>query len=261
MHSFAAGNRAKALHTGSFVWADSTYADFASTAANQFLVRAASAGINTTSPQATLDIVTQNRDQAALRLQNTAADGWATIRMADAGHYSSISFYYGALIDGYDAAKWLPNIGFYNANGSYLVLRESADYAGGGYVRSSVAIWARSLNEGSDRNLKTNIEPVDPTDTLQRVLSLPLSTWAFKDEVNTRHVGPMAQDFRAAFGLGNDDKTIGPRDANGVALAAIQGLNQKLQEELGSVRADNAALKARLDRLEQLLSTRNGGGQ
>ena len=71
----------------------------------------------------------------------------------------------------------------------------------------------------------------------------------------------MAQDFRAAFALGNDDNTIGPRDANGVALAAIQGLNQKLQEELGSVRADNAALKARLDRLEQLLSTRNGGGQ
>ena len=83
MHSFAAGNRAKALHTGSFVWADSTYADFASTAANQFLVRAANAGIKTPSPQATLDIVTQNRDQAALRLQNTAADGWATIRMAD----------------------------------------------------------------------------------------------------------------------------------------------------------------------------------
>ena len=178
--------------------------------------------------------------------------------MADAGHYSSISFYYGALIDGYDAAKWLPNIGFYNANGSYLVLRESADYAGGGYVRSSVAIWARSLNEGSDRNLKTNIEPVDPTDTLQRVLSLPVSTWAFRDEVNTRHVGPMAQDFRAAFGLGNDDKTIGPRDANGVALAAIQGLNQKLEEKNAALAKQVAELTALVKALAEKV---NGGGQ
>ena len=91
--------------------------------------------------------------------------------------------------------------------------------------------------------------------------ALPISTWSFTNAVNTRHIGPMAQDFHAAFGMGDNNKTIGPRDANGVALAAIQGLNQKLQEELGSVRADNAALKARLDRLEQLINTRNGGGQ
>jgi hypothetical protein len=56
----------------------------------------------------------------------------------------------------------------------------------------------------------------------------------------------MAQDFRAAFGLGEDDKHIATVDADGVALAAIQGLNQKLERE-------NAELKARLERLERLL--------
>ena len=39
-YSFAAGRRAKANDPGSFVWGDSTNQDFASTAANQFMVRA-----------------------------------------------------------------------------------------------------------------------------------------------------------------------------------------------------------------------------
>jgi hypothetical protein len=51
--SFAAGRRAKANHQGTFVWADSTEADFASTAKNQFLVRASSGvGIDTMDPTA-----------------------------------------------------------------------------------------------------------------------------------------------------------------------------------------------------------------
>ena len=65
-----------------------------------------------------------------------------------------------------------------------------------------------------------------------------------------KHIGPMAQDFHAAFQLdGADDKHISVVDEGGVALAAIQGLNQKLEEQ----RAENADLKARLEKLEQLL--------
>ncbi len=41
----------------------------------------------------------------------------------------------------------------------------------------------------------------------------------------------MAQDFYAAFGLGNSDTHIGTVDADGVALAAIQGLYQLLEEK------------------------------
>ena len=40
-YSFAAGRRAMALHQGSFVWADSTDADFSSTMDDQFRIRAA----------------------------------------------------------------------------------------------------------------------------------------------------------------------------------------------------------------------------
>jgi hypothetical protein len=56
--SFAAGYRAKALHTGSFVWGDSTYANVASSADNQFIIRASGGvGIGTTNPAAALDVV------------------------------------------------------------------------------------------------------------------------------------------------------------------------------------------------------------
>jgi hypothetical protein len=59
-----------------------------------------------------------------------------------------------------------------------------------------------------------------------------------------RHLGPVAQDFRAAFGLGRNDTTITTVDADGVALAAIQGLNQKLIES-------NLEKEAQINRLEQ----------
>ena len=56
--SFAAGRQAHALHSGAFVWADNTSADFSSTAVNQFLIRAAGGvGINTASPAAGLHVV------------------------------------------------------------------------------------------------------------------------------------------------------------------------------------------------------------
>jgi hypothetical protein len=56
-YSQAGGRRAKANHTGSFVWADSTDADFASTANNQFLIRASGGvGINTPNPTAKLHV-------------------------------------------------------------------------------------------------------------------------------------------------------------------------------------------------------------
>ena len=82
--------------------------------------------------------------------------------------------------------------------------------------------WACS----SDRNLKENLQPVDVAGILQRVAGLPLYLWNAKGtDPNVRHLGPTAQDFMAAFALGNSDKMIGMQDADGVALAAIQRLN------------------------------------
>ncbi|HEY6041832.1 MAG TPA: tail fiber domain-containing protein [Anaerolineae bacterium] len=83
----------------------------------------------------------------------------------------------------------------------------------------------------SDRNLKTDLANVDSRDILARVASLPLTTWNYKSQAaSIRHIGPMAQDFYAAFNVGEDDKHIGALDEGGVALAAIQGLVQENKE-------------------------------
>ena len=58
---FAAGFRAKALHAGTFVWADATWEDFASTGDNQFLIRASGGvGIGTNNPRRLLHLMADN---------------------------------------------------------------------------------------------------------------------------------------------------------------------------------------------------------
>ena len=105
----------------------------------------------------------------------------------------------------------------------------------------------------SDRASKENVEPVDGRAVLERVVSLPLSTWNYKAQDDSiRHIGPMAQDFYAAFGLGVNDTLIDTIDPDGVALAAIQGLHALVEER----DAEIAELRERLERLEALTEGR-----
>ena len=95
--------------------------------------------------------------------------------------------------------------------------------------------------------------PVDAAALLERVAKLPLLQWRFKaEDSGVKHIGPMAQDFRAAFGLGGSSTSIATVDADGVALAAIQGLNQLVREkdaELQELKRSVLELKAQLNRL------------
>jgi hypothetical protein len=88
----------------------------------------------------------------------------------------------------------------------------------------------------SDRNLKRDIEPVDEQGILDRVAGMPVSTWSYKsDDPSVRHMGPMAQDFHAAFGLGKSDRTYDAIDAHGVELAAIKALYERLQRDEATI--------------------------
>jgi len=121
---------------------------------------------------------------------------------------------------------------FSNAAGSAGVL-----LAPGGGSWSSV----------SDRAAKQNLAPVDTRDVLERVRALPLATWNYKTQDDSvRHMGPVAQDFHAFFGLGVSDTTIDTIDADGVALAAIQGLRELVAEQAAQI----SALESRLAALE-----------
>lgn len=99
----------------------------------------------------------------------------------------------------------------------------------------------------SDRALKTNFASVDPVDMLASVRDLPISAWtSTSDDPSVRHIGPMAQDFAAIFGVGADDRHIHPIDGQGVALAAIQGL----ASEIAALQAENDRLAKRIRVLE-----------
>jgi hypothetical protein len=105
----------------------------------------------------------------------------------------------------------------------------------------------------SDRNQKENFAPVNAQNILARVAALPLATWNYKSQdAAIRHLGPMAQDFKAAFVVGESDTGISTVDADGVALAAIQGLNQKVEEQRAELKAKDAAIQALEQRLAAL---------
>jgi hypothetical protein len=113
----------------------------------------------------------------------------------------------------------------------------------------------------SDRNLKANFSTISPRSVLDRLAALPIRAWNYKkDEPSVRHVGPMAQDFRAAFNLGADDKHIDMIDANGVTMAAIQGLyqqNKELASEVKHLRAQSTRQQAQLDRVKRTIKRKS----
>ncbi len=100
---------------------------------------------------------------------------------------------------------------------------------------------------------------------LARLAEVPISTWNYtSQDASIRHIGPMAQDFYAAFGVGEDDTHITTVDADGVALAAIQGLyaeNQALKAANESLTTENAAQQAQIDGLAARLASLEQAGQ
>jgi len=111
-----------------------------------------------------------------------------------------------------------------------------------------------TITGSSDRNVKRDFQQVNSRDVLDKVAALPITTWTYIAEDRVRHLGPMAQDFYAAFNIGMNDKTISMVDADGVALAAIQGLNQKLEEQ----KTANMELNKRISQLESILKLNPG---
>jgi len=104
-----------------------------------------------------------------------------------------------------------------------------------------------TISELSDVNTKENFSVVNGKEVLASLVEVPINTWSYKeDETATIHMGPTAQDFSKAFGLGSSDTSISLVDRDGVALAAIQGLNEIIKERDAQI----SDLEARLDALE-----------
>jgi hypothetical protein len=94
----------------------------------------------------------------------------------------------------------------------------------------SLAPGGGSWSSLSDEASKRVVEPASGLEVLRKLDSVPISTWSYRaQDDSVRHIGPMAQDFFRAFGVGEDRRHIASVDADGVALAAIKGLNDKVE--------------------------------
>jgi trimeric autotransporter adhesin len=235
--AFAAGTRAKAIHRGAFVWADSGGAEFASTDVNQFLVRATGGvGIGTNNPATTLHV--HGTDQTVAIVSGSRTTGtFLGIQNTSTG-----------------GARWsLVSTGSGNGEGAgrLLFFTHASNDTKMRLEPNGNLVIDGSLTQSSDRARKEEVEAVDGGSVLEKVAAMPISTWKYKDDdAGARHLGPMAQDFHAAFGLGESEKGISAVDADGVALAAIQGLNKKVEEQKNEI----AQLRETVQRLEQLIA-------
>ena len=219
-------------------------------------------GIGDTSPDADLDVengwmrISDNSERliasgeaSFLVEQSAASNSHVLMRLASNG---SVNFLFE---DTSDAVIW--KMVMNGGGGSTSVFQISRDGSGanefeithGGNVNIT-----GTLTESSDVNRKENIATIDPTEVLNKVLAMPVTTWNYLEEDNVTHMGPMAQDFHAAFGLGATDKGIANIDSSGVAFGAIQGLHQVIDnkdKEIKELKQLLTALEARLAALEE----------
>ena len=259
-NSFAAGDKATANYASSFVWSDSTFGGFSDAKANQFLIQS-SGGVG---------IGTSETPPGGLRV----ASGGLAVTGASSPNYGTAqgvfleqgtSFIFPSFTDigavyAYDYADGHPLPLLLNSPGGNVGIGTTTPGAllqvgnGGAYCNGTT--WVN----GSDRNAKQDFAAVNPRTVLEKVSALPITEWKYKVEADgAEHIGPMAQDFHAAFGLnGADDKHISTVDEGGVALAAIQGLDQKLNEknaEIQDLKRQNELLAKQLNQLESVVES------
>lgn len=259
-YSWAGGRGAKTYsagatptdYNGTFIWADSNNAgadthDFYSVANDEFAVRARGGvrfvtAIDTTTRVPTRTFKIDSTGDVSIDPAAEINFGSTTRQMINLWGTS-----YGVGVQNNTSYfRTQNNFAWYSGG----VHNDLIGNPGGGTTMMSLTSGGLTVNgalvPSSDRNGKENFTEVDPRQILEKVANLPIQQWNYKDDRDkTPHVGPMAQDFYAAFNIGPDDKHIATVDADGIALAAIKAL-----------KAENDALKTRLERLEQLLNVK-----
>jgi len=254
--SFAAGHEAMAVNNGSFVWSDYSGGSFSSTAANQFSVSAAGGVV--LAGDVAMAGGASSYHNFSLNGGNATGYLYGSYPALGDGIHLGYNYYYDNSGNGHVSntggatSRLTAGYGFV---GIYIGAVNGAPSTQRLLANSSGVTVNGTFNNSSDRNLKQDFAAISPALMLEKVGQLPITEWSYKEDPTTRHVGPVAQDFYSVFNIGTDDKHIAPIDEGGVALAAIQGLNQKLEQK----ETELAELKARLEKLEQLINHQHGG--
>lgn len=216
---------------GAFVWADRSSATaVTSSGPNQFLVRADGGFL------LNANTLPGFGDDLLLAARKVSGDADVDLRMltrTGRGMLMYVKDSNGSL-----------NFGF-----SSLLAGADRITVGGGSGGNATLSNGGTWTNASSREFKLGFTQVNVREVLARVVDLPITRWNYKGSAEGTHMGPMAEDFKAAFDLAGTGKSIATVDADGVALAAIQGLNQKLE-------AENAELRRRLDAIEAKINAR-----
>jgi len=195
-------------------------------------------GLGTDLPEHSVHVVVG--DTPAVRLEQSAAQGWPA-HAWDVGGNEGF-FFVGDATNNTTPLRILPG-----SDDATLVIGPGGDVTVSGRVV-----------EGSSRAIKQAFETLPADEVLDRISRLEVSRWQYRnDGSGARHIGPTAEDFHQAFGLGRDAEHIAPADVAGVAVLSVQALNRRVAEqadEIERLRGDNALMTERLARLESLLA-------
>jgi len=209
----------------------------------QLEVTADGVGIGTTTPGAALDVQSTKAaetDPDFLVESNLFRSQFRFTGNGGTGALNSVNFQYNATPTGLFA------INIIESNGGFGFPAELSLDGAGNLTASG------TVSGSSSRSVKDNFAAVDVQEVLVAVAELPIERWSYKAETDVAHIGPMAEDFHAAFAVGSDNKHISMVDSDGVALAAIQALHHNQQDKDRQVEALNAQLEAKNQQLEAL---------
>lgn len=245
--------------------ADTAQLDLRVNAASVMRLAQGQVGVNTTSLPPAVELAVQGTGAAGgyaniyLRQSSSSAGYLVSVGDANTRPVPTAWFY----IDGFNPANGtqtrrlvITDDGYLGVNrgdtflagvGNLPLMVGTAGGPGNGAYLSPGGTWTN----GSSREFKRALQPIDTGAVLDKVVALPISSWEYKASDEGRHLGPMAEDFAAAFNLGRDPQRIATVDEAGVALAAIQGLNARLERENAELTQRLADLEKRLVALER----------
>ena len=195
-------------------------------------------GIGTTNPQSKLHV---------------DGTGGTKIRVEGASSTVGVEFYNGSTFGSslghsitndylflYNAGNVIVKGGNLGVGQTTIAAGRKIDVSGGAYCTGTN--WVN----GSSRDIKENFMLVSGQEVLRKLSKLDVLEWNYiGDDYGLRHIGPMAQDFYATFGLGNDNTSISTVDISGVALSAIK----QLHEENNALQKKNDTLTTALQDL------------
>ncbi|MEL7061934.1 MAG: tail fiber domain-containing protein, partial [Acidobacteriota bacterium] len=225
---------------------------------NNLVLREGDVGVGTSAPQASLHVQQKNGD-AQLLVEETS-ETEANRKMFLLKNEGGIEFE--MVNTATNGATWFfqndsnandPfNISKRGTAGVEMQLNTRRDLLGVATLVIDGSVQATNVQFTSARHRKTAFSAVDADTVLEKVAALPIQTWRYREEANeVRHMGPIAEDFAQAFGLGTSEQHIAMTDLGGVALAAIQGLNARID----TLEARNIELMAQVEALLALAQT------